>query len=111
APARGRRVTDVNPSGSGDGHAVSLPQWGAYGLAAKGWAVNNIITHYFTGTSVATAPSIPATIRVGLLQGKAGINIQAKGQAASLRWGTTGGTQSAHIPVNATWVVEAKPGS
>jgi SpoIID/LytB domain protein len=109
-PARANADTTFNLWGSGNGHGVGLPQWGAYGLAAKGWAVNDIITHYFTGTSVATAPSIPATIRVGLLQGKAGINIQAKGQAASLRLGTTGGTQIAQIPVNATWVVEVKSG-
>jgi SpoIID/LytB domain protein len=109
-PTQAHADTTFNLYGSGNGHGVGLPQWGAYGLAAKGWTVNDIITHYFTGTTVSTAPSIPANIRVGLLQGKAGINIQAKGQAASLRLGSTGGTQVAQIPVDATWVVEVKSG-
>lgn len=109
-PTTARADTTFKLYGSGNGHGVGLPQWGAYGLAAKGWTVNDIITHYFTGTTVSTAPSIPANIRVGLLQGKAGINIQAKGQAASLRLGSTGGTEIARIPIDATWIVETKSG-
>jgi stage II sporulation protein D len=109
-PTQARADTTFNLWGSGNGHGVGLPQWGAYGLAAKGWTVNGIITHYFTGTTVGTAPSIPSKIRVGLLQGKAGINIQARGQAANLRLGSIGGTQIAQIPVDATWIVEVKSG-
>jgi SpoIID/LytB domain protein len=96
--------------GSGSGHGVGLSQWGAYGLAAKGWSVNGILTRFFTGSAVGPAPSIPARIRVGLLQGRTGISILAKWQPTSLRLGTTTGTEIAQIPVGETWTVQVKSG-
>jgi SpoIID/LytB domain protein len=109
-PTTARADTTFNMYGSGNGHGVGLPQWGAYGLAAKGWSVTRILTHYFTGATVGAAPSTPTNVRVGLLQGKTGIPIQARSQAANLRLGSTGGTQIAQIPSGATWTIEVKSG-
>jgi stage II sporulation protein D len=109
-PTTARADTTFNMYGSGNGHGVGLPQWGAYGLAAKGWSTTRILTHYFTGTTVAPAPSTPTRIRVGVLRGKAAIGIQAKNQITSLRLGTRSGTEIAQIPVDETWTIEAKAG-
>jgi SpoIID/LytB domain protein len=108
----GRALADATFTfyGSGSGHGVGLPQWGAYGLALKGWTVNGILTHFYTGTTVGPAPSIPAKIRVGLLQGRTGIPILARWQPATLRLGTTTGTLIAQIPVGETWTVQIKSG-
>ena len=32
--------------GSGYGHGIGMSQWGAYGLAQKGWSHRRILTHF-----------------------------------------------------------------
>jgi stage II sporulation protein D len=39
-------------NGSGYGHGVGLCQWGARGMAEEGFLYDEIITHYFPGTTV-----------------------------------------------------------
>ncbi len=41
--------------GGGFGHSVGMSQYGAYGMALEGYSWQEIITHYFTGASVAEA--------------------------------------------------------
>jgi SpoIID/LytB domain protein len=41
--------------GGGFGHSVGMSQYGAYGMALEGYSWQQIITHYFTGASVAEA--------------------------------------------------------
>jgi stage II sporulation protein D len=110
-PATAHADVTFNLYGSGNGHGIGLPQWGAYGLAAKGWTAPQILTHFFTGTTVGLAPSTPSKVRVGLLQDRAGINIKAINQGTSLRLGSTSGTQIALIPVGETWTVQIKSGT
>ena len=38
--------------GRGWGHGVGLCQWGCMAMAEKGWKAENILTHYYPGTSV-----------------------------------------------------------
>ena len=48
-------VVSSNPlviSGSGNGHGVGLSQWGARGLAARGWTFDQILGYYYTGVSL-----------------------------------------------------------
>ncbi len=52
-------------SGAGYGHGVGMSQWGAYGLAKRGRAYPEILSHYYRGTQLARVPN--ATVRV-LLQ-------------------------------------------
>jgi stage II sporulation protein D len=40
-------------SGSGNGHGVGLSQWGARGLAARGWTYEQILGYYYVGVSLA----------------------------------------------------------
>ncbi len=45
-------------AGSGYGHGVGMSQWGARGLAEQGRNATQILTHYYTGTTVGTTPVI-----------------------------------------------------
>jgi len=63
-------VADVLPArfiitGSGFGHGVGLSQIGAEGLALEGKSATDILTYYFPGTQVTTAP-ITQSIRVNI---------------------------------------------
>lgn len=54
-------------SGSGAGHGVGLSQYGAYQLARTGSTTEQILQHYYTGTSVSTAVNNPRTVKVQVL--------------------------------------------
>jgi len=55
-------------SGHGWGHGLGLSQWGAYGYAKHGWTFEQILAHYYTGTTLGPAPV--STVRVLLAQKK-----------------------------------------
>jgi len=52
--------------GTGDGHGVGMSQYGAAGYARHGWTYAQILAHFYTGTTLGTAPA-NAVIKV--LQG------------------------------------------
>jgi SpoIID/LytB domain protein len=56
--------------GGGFGHSVGLSQFGAYGMALDGYGWQDILTHYYTGTSVQPADPrfTAAPIWVGIVQ-------------------------------------------
>ena len=45
-------VTSVTLNGKGWGHRIGMSQYGAKGFAEKGWTAEQILTHYFQGTTV-----------------------------------------------------------
>jgi stage II sporulation protein D len=45
-------VTNITLNGKGWGHRIGMSQYGAKGYAEKGWSAEQIITHYFKGTTV-----------------------------------------------------------
>jgi len=49
--------------GAGDGHGVGMSQDGALGYAKHGWTYQAILAHYYTGTTLGTAPA-KAIVRV-----------------------------------------------
>ena len=53
-------------NGAGFGHGVGMPQYGAYGMAVDGSTAEEIVTHYYSGTTVAPVDD-RANIRVNLL--------------------------------------------
>jgi stage II sporulation protein D len=55
-------------SGHGWGHGLGLSQWGAYGYAKHGWTYDQILAHYYTGTTLGPAPI--SSVRVLLAQKK-----------------------------------------
>ncbi len=52
-------------SGSGWGHGIGLSQWGAYAMAKAGKTETEILTHYYTDTTVTAVPD-SADVFVGL---------------------------------------------
>src|SRR6266511_919930 len=53
--------------GGGYGHGIGMSQYGAHGMALRGASAGRIISFYFGG-AVAKPATLPATIRVELLQ-------------------------------------------
>ena len=49
-------------NGAGFGHGTGMSQYGAKGFAARGTPYSSILGHYYTGTTLGTAPS--QTVRV-----------------------------------------------
>lgn len=62
--------------GRGWGHAVGMSQWGARGLAERGWGADRILAHYYRSTALKTLPP-PNGIRVGLFHGKSETRISS----------------------------------
>ena len=53
--------------GGGYGHGIGMSQYGAHGMALRGASAGRIISFYYGGAQARPA-TLPATIRVGLLQ-------------------------------------------
>lgn len=66
--AESARAATLVIEGAGDGHGVGMSQEGALGYAQHGWSYQQILAHYYTGTSLGAAP-VHAVVRV-LLHGK-----------------------------------------
>ncbi|HWX97919.1 MAG TPA: SpoIID/LytB domain-containing protein [Solirubrobacteraceae bacterium] len=61
--AGGARASTLVITGSGEGHGVGMSQDGALGFAEHGWSYEQILAHYYTGTTVGQAPA-NAIVRV-----------------------------------------------
>lgn len=89
--ARGANAVQVPDefiiTGSGFGHGVGLSQYGAQGMGLDGFTAAQILTHYYTGTTV-DAVELPVTnIRVGLLQDRTFVAVRGE----TIPGKTTGG--------------------
>src|SRR5918992_5671722 len=60
-------------SGRGWGHGVGLSQWGAYGFARQGATYEQILGHYYQGTTIGPAPV--SRVRVLLVPGRPRVTI------------------------------------
>jgi stage II sporulation protein D len=94
--------------GAGFGHGLGLSQWGTYGLARQGWGPSKILKHFYSGTRVARETNPPGNLRIGLVQGKDSIRLEAQVGSIEIRLGDpqTGSTV-ATIPAGETWHVRA----
>lgn len=97
--------------GSGWGHGIGMSQWGAYGLAQRGWSHEQILTHYYTGTTIGPAPGVtPDLLRVGLTWDRTSIRLEARSGQVSLRFGKPGNPVRHQIPTNYTWTIRPVDG-
>ncbi len=62
-------------SGHGWGHGVGMSQYGAYGFAQNGYTVDEILQHYYPGTTLGPAPE--TSIRVLLADGRKSLAISS----------------------------------
>jgi SpoIID/LytB domain protein len=63
-------------SGRGWGHGVGMAQWGAYGFAQQGWTYDEILSHYYPGTTL--GPAGIARVRVMLAQGSRRLTVSSE---------------------------------
>jgi SpoIID/LytB domain protein len=93
--------------GSGWGHGLGMSQWGAYGLAKKGWGHKQIIKHFYSGTTITSSyANAPTKLRVGLTQGRSKIHLAAQAGPVTLRIENRHtGTVIGKIPSGKTWTV------
>ncbi|NNF64437.1 MAG: cell wall-binding repeat-containing protein, partial [Acidimicrobiia bacterium] len=68
---------DVTITGSGWGHGIGLSQYGAFGQSREGDTFQQILGHYYTGTSTATLPAESERLWVGITQEKYRVDITA----------------------------------
>src|SRR2546423_9825113 len=71
--------------GAGFGHGVGMSQYGAYGYAKHGFKYDQILTHYYTGTTIGSTND--QSVRVLLLDGVGSVRFSGSGSAcgASLK--------------------------
>jgi len=93
--------------GSGYGHGIGMSQWGAYGLANKGWSYQHILSHFYSGTRVLHSATLPKRIRVGLTSGRLRIHLTARNGPVRLWLDGPGMTFVAKIPMGQTWTVSS----
>jgi len=65
--------------GSGFGHGVGMSQYGAYGYATHGFRYDQILTHYYTGTTIGTTAD--RSVRVLLRDGARSVSFSGAGSA------------------------------
>jgi stage II sporulation protein D len=66
-------------NGAGFGHGVGLSQYGAYGYAKHGFKFDQILTHYYTGTTIGTTTD--RSVRVLLRDGARSVAFRGAGSA------------------------------
>jgi stage II sporulation protein D len=66
-------------NGAGFGHGVGLSQYGAYGYAKHGFKYDQILTHYYTGTTIGSTTD--RSIRVLLRDGARSVAFRGAGSA------------------------------
>ena len=65
--------------GAGFGHGVGMSQYGAYGYAKHGFTYDQILTHYYTGTTIGTTAD--RSVRVLLRDGARSVSFRGAGSA------------------------------
>ena len=63
-------------AGHGWGHGVGLAQYGAYGYALHGWTYDEIVAHYYPGTTLGEAPL--KRVRVLLVPGSKRVVVSSR---------------------------------
>ncbi len=92
-------------NGSGWGHGVGMCQYGTRGMAAAGYGYSQILTYYYQGTQV-SGWSCPSSIRVGLLEGQAAIQLVAESGSFSFYTRSSSIAGGVMVP-GETWTVAA----
>ena len=78
--AASAKVWVVN--GAGFGHGVGMSQYGAYGYAKHGFGYDQILTHYYTGTTIGTTAD--RTVRVLLNDSARSVSFKGAGSACGV---------------------------
>ena len=101
-----RGPSEFRMFGGGFGHGLGLSQWGAFGLATKGWGSTKILKHFYSGTRVIPKAG-PNQLRIGLVQDADAVRLEAEAGPVEIRLGDPKGDVVASIPSGETWRVRA----
>ena len=94
--------------GSGDGHGLGMSQWGASGLARRGWTYRRILTHFYSNTSVRVPAHPVKHVRIELTYDRRVVHLTAQAAPVVLRLSAPmSGRSVGSIPVGQTWTVHA----
>jgi SpoIID/LytB domain protein len=112
SPVSAHAGNDFTLYGSGWGHGLGLSQWGAYGLASQGWTSKQILTHFYSGTTVTQMSDPPGDVRIALTSGKTAIHLTAAAGPVRLSIDQpVGGKLVGKIPDGETWIVRIVDGA
>jgi stage II sporulation protein D len=81
-------------TGHGWGHGIGMSQYGALGYAQHGWTHEQILTHYYTGTTIGLLPK-GTDERVLLVDGRSTIHVAFDSPATARDEGGTSKTLAA----------------
>jgi SpoIID/LytB domain protein len=99
APTRAQPAMPGSPifviSGRGWGHGVGMAQWGAFGLAQQGATYDEILAHYYRGTTLGQADV--TRVRVLLAQGRSQLSVSSTAPFTA----RDGSGQLWHLPAGA----------
>lgn len=70
--------------GYGYGHGIGMCQWGAKGRADASQTYQQILTHYYQGTTVTSNYGIPSTVRVRLFGSSNLSKVYVEGESSSV---------------------------
>jgi SpoIID/LytB domain protein len=106
AAPSGATSSSITFFGSGWGHGVGMSQWGSYGLAKQGQSYTDILTRYYSNTTVSHAPSgSPTSVRIGLAWGQHTLHLTAQNGPLALRFGSPTARDKYLIKQGKTWTV------
>jgi stage II sporulation protein D len=74
--------------GGGDGHGVGMSQWGADGLAQHGFTYQQILAHYYTGTTIGSTAT-GRVVRVLMQSGRGSVVFTGASRAGGRRLSAT----------------------
>ncbi len=89
-------ATRFTLTGHGWGHGIGMSQWGALGYAQHGWTHQQILTHYYTGTTIGHLPK-GTNERVLLVDGRSSIHVGLPSSATARDEGGTSRTLAAGL--------------
>ena len=76
-------ATRVTVRGRGFGHGIGMSQYGAYGYAQHGRSYRDILSHYYTGTSIARTHV--GRVRVLLQSSRRSVSFRGASRLAGVR--------------------------
>jgi stage II sporulation protein D len=84
APAADGAKTTLTITGRGFGHGVGMSQYGAYGMAKAGKRYDDILSHYYSGTTLGRLSEDP-DVRVVLASGRSSVSVAGATWAGNQR--------------------------
>lgn len=111
-PAPASAETTISVAGHGFGHGRGLSQWGAYGYAADyGWSYQQILDHYYGGTTPGSVANTPITVRLMAMDGVNEIVVSSAAEfylAGTVR--VPAGTAAHLVRTTGGWAYTPRPG-